>query len=362
MPMDVGSPILLVVRGLDPVGTGRQVELAAAALAAAGHDVVVAVTSAGGSLTDRLGRAGFPVHRVGHRPVVDVAATARLSRLVGRLRPAAIVGFGRSQLAPVAVAARFVPGCRSVGWLGLEPRGFMQRRAIRRLDALVAASPLVAAACRAAGVAASRIAVVPPGSSADHAPETSRVELATRLGLDPARHWTLCIAPLEPAAKLTRLLWAIDQLGVVRKDLQHILVGAGPLLDQIRRRARAQELAERLLILPDCEPIQDLLGETAIVWQSGEVALGGAVLDGMARGVPVVAVESDAVRELLVDGETGRIVPAVPESEFPRRAFGILEDPELARRFGAAGAARAATEFSAIRFGAGLLDAISRGA
>jgi glycosyltransferase involved in cell wall biosynthesis len=360
--MDVASPILLVVRGLDPVGTGRQVELAAAALVAAGHDVVVAVTSAGCSLADRLARAGVPVHRVGRRPTGDVAATGRLVRLATRLRPAVIIGFGRSQLVPVAVAGQLVRGTRTVGWLGLEPRGFVQWRALRRLDAIAVASVRLAAVCAAAGVAGRRLFAVPPGSAGDHVRGTSRAELAARFGLDLAKHWTLCVAPLEPAARLTRLLWAIDQLGVVRKDLQHVLVGAGPLLDQLRRRARAQELAERLFIVPDCDAIGDLLGEVALVWQSGEVAIGGALLDGMARGVPAVAVESDPARELIIDGETGRIVPAVPESEFPRRAFGILEDAELARRFGAAGAARAATEFSAARFAAGLLAAVSRGA
>ncbi|MFM7135532.1 MAG: glycosyltransferase [Planctomycetota bacterium] len=359
--MAAGNRILLVVRGLDPVGTGRQVELAAAALAAAGHDVSVAITSTGGTLADRLARTGRPVHRVGRRPVADLAATARLAGLARRLRPAAILGFGRSQVAPVAVAGRVVSGCRAVGWLAIEPRGYALRQAIRRLDAVVATSPRVAAACGAAGVAAARISVVPPGSAADHEAGVDRLELAARLGLDPARHWTLCVAPLEPAARLTRLLWAIDQLGVVRKDLQHVLVGAGPLLHQIRCRARAQELAERLFIAPDCAPIQALLGEVKLVWQSGDVALGGAILDGMARGVPAVAVESDAVGQLIADGQTGRIVPAVPESEFPRRAFGILEDELLASRLGAAAAARAATKFSAARFVAGLFDAMRLG-
>lgn len=357
--MDAGSPILLVVRGLDPVGAGRQVELAAAGLAAMGHDVVVAVTSAGGSLAERLAHAGCAVHRVGRRPVVDVGATGRVVRLASRLRPAAIVGFGRSQLVPVAVAGRLVPRCRTVGWLGLAPRGFRQRLAIRRLDAIVATSPRVAAACGTAGAAAHCIAVVPPGSCGDHPPAFGRAELAARLGLDPAKHWTLCVAPLEPASRVAGLLWAIDQLGVVRKDLQHVLVGAGPLLDQVRRRARAQELAERLFIVPDCDVIHDLLGEVKLVWQSGEVALAGALLDGMARAVPAVAVESDAARELIIDGETGRIVPAAPESEFPRRGFGILEDESLARRFGEAGRARAATAFSAERFVAGLVAAIT---
>ncbi len=358
--MDVGSPVLLVARGLDPVGTGRQVELAAVGLTAAGHDVAVAVTSAGGSLAERLTRAGLAVYRVGRRPAVDFGATMRLARLARRLQPAAIVGFGRSALVPVAVCSRLVPGCRAVGWLGLEPRGFRQRAALRRLAAVVAASPRIAAACGAAGVAARRIAIVPPGITPDFGLSLRRDELAARLGLDPAKQWTLAVAPLEPAARLPRLLWAIDQLGVVRKDLQHLLVGAGPLLDQLRRRARAQELAERLFIVPECEVLPDLLGEVRLVWQSGEVALGGAVLDAMARGVPTVAVESDAARTLIGDGETGLIVPAVPESELPRRAFGILEDELLARRAGSAAAARAAGEFSAAPFVAGLLDAISR--
>lgn len=358
--MNAASPVLLVVRGLDPVGTGRQVELAAAALAAAGREVVVALTSAGGSLATRLRQTGFPVHQLGRRPVVDLGTTARLGRLARRLRPDLVVGFGRSQLVPVAVAGRLVRGCRTVGWLGVAPRGLAERWASRRIDRIVVPSPRVATACGLAGVAAPRIAVVPPGSSADHAREISRDDLAVRYGLDPGKQWTLCVAPLEPAARLTRLLWAIDQLGVVRKDVQHVLVGAGPLRDQLQRRGRAQELSERLFMVPDCESIHDLLAEVRLVWQSGEVALGGALLDGMALGLPAVAVESNAAQDLIVDGETGRIVPAVPESEFPRRAFGILEDESLARRFAEAAAARAATEFPAARFGAGLLAAISR--
>jgi glycosyltransferase involved in cell wall biosynthesis len=360
MPMDAGSPILLVVRGLDPVGTGRQVELAAVGLAAAGRDVVVAVTSAGGSLAERLTRAGLAVHRVGRRPAVDLGASMRLARLACRLQPAAIVGFGRSAVVPVAACSRLLPGCRAVGWLGLEPRGLRQRVALRWLAAVAVASPRIAAACGSAGVAARRIAIVPPGITPDFGRSLGRDELAARLGLDPAKQWTLAVAPLEPAARLPRLLWAIDQLGVVRKDLQHVLVGAGPLLDQLRRRARAQELAERLFIMPECDVLPDLLGEVRLVWQSGEVALGGAVLDAMARGVPGVAVESDATRALIIDGETGRIVPGAPESELPRRAFGILEDEPLARRVGAAAAARARREFSAERYVAGLLDAITR--
>ena len=356
--MGEAESVLFVVRGLDPAGTGRLVELAAAGLAAAGRRVAVAVTTVGGSIADRLAASGVRFHRLGGRPVGDVAATLRLAGLVRQLQPDVVLGFGRSQIVRVALAGRLVPRCRGVVWLGLPPRGPRQTWALRRLAGVVAASAEVAQACRRAGVRERRLALVPPGISLDTGTGLARGEVAARLGLDPAKHWTLAVAPLEPAARLPRLLWAIDQLGVVRKDLEHVLVGSGPLLLHLCRRARAQELAERLVILPTCDVLPDLLGHVKLVWQSGEVALGGAVLDAMARGVPAVAVDSDAARELVVDGETGRIVPAEPESELPRRAFGILEDEALARRYGAAAAARAAEQFPAERFVTGLLEAL----
>jgi len=94
------------------------------------------------------------------------------------------------------------------------------------------------------------------------------------------------------------------------------------------------------------------------VWQSGEVALGGALFDAMAAGKPTVAVDSEAARQAIVDGETGWIVPPLPESEFPRRAFSLIEDAPVASRFGAAAQERATTHFSSDRFISALLDTI----
>ena len=70
-------PLLIAVRGLDPVGTGRQAELLALGLAASGRDLHVAVTSTGSGIAPRLRAAGIPVHEVGRRPLPDVAAAVR---------------------------------------------------------------------------------------------------------------------------------------------------------------------------------------------------------------------------------------------------------------------------------------------
>ncbi|NDC53973.1 MAG: glycosyltransferase, partial [Planctomycetia bacterium] len=161
-------------------------------------------------------------------------------------------------------------------------------------------------------------------------------------------------------ARLERLLWAIDQLAVVHRGVEHVLVGRGPRAAWLAHRARVQRLAERLRVVPHCDCLPDLLRQCALVWQAGDVAYGGALLDAAACGVPAVAVESDAARQLIADGRTGRIVPADPESEFPRRAFNLLEDPGLAGRLGAAARVRAAEDFAAAPALARHVEALER--
>ena len=361
MPTDPHPSILLVTPGRDPVGAGRETELLAEGMRAAGRPVHVAVMSRGGAVPDRLVAHGIPVHRLGRRPEIDAAAAARLTMLARRLRPAVVIVAGRSLLVAAAAVKLARPQTHVVARLAAPVARPLQSGALRQLDLVLATSPAVAASCRA-DWSGPRVEVVAPGITADPGRGLDRAAVAARLGLDPGKIWTLCVAPLVAASKLERLIWAIDQLGVVHKGLEHVLVGAGPLLARVRRRARVQELAERLVVLPHCDILPDLLGQVRLVWQSGQVAFGGALLDAMARGLPTVAVESDAARQLIVDGETGRIVSAIPESEFPRRAFGIIEDEALAARYGAAGRARAETECAADRMVAAVIAAIDRSA
>lgn len=342
--------VLLVSRGLDPVGSGRQIELAAAAFRDAGWRVHVAATTAGGTVPARLAAAGFATHRVATRPVVDAAAAVRLVRLARSLRLGgqdAILVWGRSQARLAGALRPLLPRARLACRLESPPRHRLTGWCLQRADRVIAASPEVARGCGDLGVAADDIVTVAPTAGPAEASGAARAEIAGRLGLDPEKLWTLCVAPLEPEPRLERLLWAIDQLGVVHRRLEHVLVGSGPQRARLMRRARMQQVGERLHLFPHLDCLPDLLRQAAIVWQSGEVACGGAILDGQALGIPAVAIDGAAARQCIVDGETGRIVPADPESEFPRRVLGILEDEQLAARYGAAAKVRTAAAFPA---------------
>lgn len=352
----------MVADGLDPVGSGRQIEIAAASLHAAGWRVHHGVLTGGGSVPARLAAAGHHVRRLGRRPHADAATMARLSAAIISLRPATVMAWG---LQPAALAWA---ACRAAALVGRgprlavvatrRPRRWREISALTRADRVIAVSPAVAAACARAGVPAARTVVIEPAVDPAAPAGLSRAEIAARLGLDPTKQWTLCVAPLVARARLDRLLWAIDQLGVVHRGLEHVLVGRGPLLGHVQRRARVQHLAERLRVVPHCACLPDLLREVNVVWQSGDVAYGGAIVDALGIGKPVIAVESDAARLAIVGGETGWIVPPLPESEFPRRALTLIEDAPLVARFVEAGRARAAAYFSRDRFVASLLEAV----
>ena len=76
---------------------------------------------------------------------------------------------------------------------------------------------------------------------------------------------------------------------------------------------------------------------------------GIVLLEAMLAGLPIVATRVSAVPEVVADGETGLLVDAGDADAFARRARPAADDPELARRLGDAGLARARAEFSVAR-------------
>ena len=71
-----------------------------------------------------------------------------------------------------------------------------------------------------------------------------------------------------------------------------------------------------------------------------------AVMEYMALAKPVVATDGGGTRELLVDGETGFLVPPRDPSRLADRLLALLDDPGLRQRQGSAGRQRVLTEFS----------------
>jgi glycosyltransferase involved in cell wall biosynthesis len=82
-----------------------------------------------------------------------------------------------------------------------------------------------------------------------------------------------------------------------------------------------------------------------------------ALLEGMALGRPIVASAVGGIPEMLVDGESGVLVPPADPEALARALVTLLEDGERRRRIGAAAYERLTTVFSLAGFAAGMFAA-----
>ena len=134
--------------------------------------------------------------------------------------------------------------------------------------------------------------------------------------------------------------------------VQAVLVGedleAG---GRFRRRleAEAEELGVRdRVTFAGYRPADEVLPALdVLVLPSWTEGMPITVLEAMAHGKPVVATPVGGTAEVVVDGETGLLVPPRNPERLAEAIGRILADPALARRFGEAGRARVRAHFSA---------------
>lgn len=116
------------------------------------------------------------------------------------------------------------------------------------------------------------------------------------------------------------------------RGLPLVVVGDGPLR---RRVPQARGFVAR-------DELVRLLDQAAVVvCPSRREGFGMACLEAMAHGKPVVATDVGGLRDLVVDGETGIVVPPRNTSALRAAIELLLGDADLRARLGAAGHQRA---------------------
>ncbi len=118
----------------------------------------------------------------------------------------------------------------------------------------------------------------------------------------------------------------------------------------MRREIEAAGLGGRLELTGWLDPAkarERMRALDVFVHYSAWDALPNAVLEAMALGLPVVASDIPACRDLVVHGVTGFL--AKDAGELAARCQELLDDPALRRRLGEAGRARVQEHFRADR-------------
>jgi phosphatidylinositol alpha-mannosyltransferase len=138
---------------------------------------------------------------------------------------------------------------------------------------------------------------------------------------------------------------AFARLAAVRPDVRLIVAGDGPqrtavgkLPDGVRSRVTMLGAVPNV-DLPPYHASSDLYVGPAV----GGESFGVVLLEAMAAGLPVVASDVPGYDEVVRDGVDGLLVSPRDPDALAAAIGKVLDDPELARRLGAAGTERAAT-------------------
>ncbi|WP_456599805.1 glycosyltransferase [Blastococcus sp. SYSU DS0616] len=131
-------------------------------------------------------------------------------------------------------------------------------------------------------------------------------------------------------------------------DARLLLIGNGPLEDDLRQTAARLGVADRVVFAGARDDVHELLPRTSLVVLPTRMeALPTALLEAAAAGVPSVATDVGGVPEVVVDGETGWLVDAPEPVLFAAALRAALTDPAERRRRAVLARERAERHFGA---------------
>lgn len=193
----------------------------------------------------------------------------------------------------------------------------LARRVLSGAELVIAASTALADSASVLG--AREVRVIPSG-----------VDLPSEVGEEAEPPEVLYAGRLSPEKGVLELVEAT-------RGMQLVVAGDGPLRDRVPG-ARG--------FVPHDE-LQRLYARAAVVTcPSRREGFGVACLEAMAHGRSVVATDVGGLRDLVVDGETGLVVPARDPVALRDALETLLADRKLRHRLGAAARERARQKFS----------------
>jgi glycosyltransferase involved in cell wall biosynthesis len=280
-----------------------------------------------------------------------VATVVRLSRLLRSRRPDLILNWSAKTHLYGSLAATLARmRGRVVWWQQAIPprRGWLDRAATRL--------PARAILCYSHAAAEAQARLRPPRPTyvvAAGAPPPAADVAAATVELPPGRPVVGLVGRLQPWKGQDRLLAAQALLRERGQDMHLLIVGGDSYGLSPEYAASLAPLAERLGILdavtmtgqvPDADPYMQRMD--ILVNASDPEPFGIVLLEGMARGLAVVAVDSGGPGEFIEDRRTGALARSGEPADLADALEPLLASASLREELGRAGRERFLREFT----------------
>ena len=179
-------------------------------------------------------------------------------------------------------------------------------------------------------------------------PEQSETTPAD-VGIPPDAPLVLAVARLIEQKDQATLLHAFARVLATAPDARLAVLGWGRLEGQLRALVSQLGLDGSAYLLGRVDPRAWLERADVFAHSPRWEGFGIVLLEAMLAGLPVVATRVSAIPEIVIDGETGLLVPPGDVAAFAAALASLLGDEERRTRFGRAGRERARSEFSVAR-------------
>jgi glycosyltransferase involved in cell wall biosynthesis len=192
---------------------------------------------------------------------------------------------------------------------------------------------------------------IPNGIDLEPPPEDAGKRIRRELGLDPDQPVIGTVATLRAQKALDILIEAALILREEFTDLA-VLIAGGADPTAAEEAARLKAMADRLgagetvrFLGPRDDVLSLLAALDVAVISSDYEGSPLSVMEYMEAALPVVATRVGGVPDIVVDGETGFLVPPRDPGAIAAAVTRLLAEPDLARRMGEAGQRRRRAQF-----------------
>jgi glycosyltransferase involved in cell wall biosynthesis len=199
-----------------------------------------------------------------------------------------------------------------------------------------------------------KLQVVPNGIQVEKfnpSPDAAR-EFRNRFNISPDSRLVGMAGRMRPWKGQERFLHMARQVLNAAPDTHFILVGGDPFNTDpqyerdLIRLARNLSIGDRVTFTGHLDDIRPALAAMHIFVHPGDPEPFGLVnLEAMASGKPVIAFDHGALPEIVLQGQTGVLVPPKDPAHLAHAVIDLLKDPDQCSELGQRGRQRACSHF-----------------
>ncbi|MDI6794277.1 MAG: glycosyltransferase [bacterium] len=297
------------------------------------YAVSVCGLTRGGPLKEKIEELGIPVYILGKRNKLDFTILFRLASLLKRKKIDLVHTwmFTANMWGRLAAILAHVPCLvaseRTVAFEKDACRNVIDKILAGFTDLIIANSEGVRRSCLKRGLPSEKLSVITNSCHLEifGVREDCIKKTKTKLGIKDGSLLVGSIGVLRPEKGHRFLVHSIPAVLNIFPEAIFILVGDGPQRKELEELSVKLGISQKVKFLGQRRDVPDILScLNVFVLPSLYEGLPNAVLEAMACGLPVIGTDVEGTNEVVVDGETGILVP--PKD--PARLAGAI----LARR------------------------------